>query len=515
MGGDAGPDSTMPLSCDDGVRNGDETHIDCGGSCDPCPDGAGCVRATDCQSMVCRAMYCLVPSCMDAIQNGDELGVDCGAGGTCPGCPGGTACTDGEQCLSHICESGTCTSTSCEDGLLNADETDVDCGGTVCPGCPADGVCTDDSDCASLICDAGACTMASCVDGVINEGESDYDCGGPRCPACGPGSMCTADSDCSSNICDAGTCTMAGCRDGVQNQDETDVDCGGSSCMPCTPGDMCMDAEDCDSSICDMGTCAMPACDDMVLNGGESDVDCGGMTICPRCPDYRACTDPADCTAGSCTMGFCGDTGCMPFPGTSTDTFGYFGCTIPLTPATLPCPDISSTGTSVTLSDDGQVTVPLGFTFDFYGTPQTDIIIEANGALAFASTALSFTNACLPRTTAPTQFIAAFWDDLYPPTGGTIEYETVGTAPARRFVTRWNIYHIGVSTGNTIDVTAVLEEDTGHVKLCYADTAFGSASYDYGASATVGINGTATDSLQFSCNTASLSDGLYIQYIHP
>ena len=100
----------------------------------------------------------------------------------------------------------------------------------------------------------------------------------------------------------------------------------------------------------------MPACDDMVLNGGESDVDCGGSTTCPRCPDYRRCTAGTDCTAGSCTMGFCGDTGCMPFPGTSTDTFGYFGCTIPLTPTTLPCPDISSTGTAVPLSDDGQVT---------------------------------------------------------------------------------------------------------------------------------------------------------------
>ncbi|MCB0638625.1 MAG: T9SS type A sorting domain-containing protein, partial [Lewinella sp.] len=53
-------------TCDDGIQNGDEEGVDCGGSyCDVCP------------------------TCDDGIQNGDELGVDCG--GSCGPCP----CEDG------------------------------------------------------------------------------------------------------------------------------------------------------------------------------------------------------------------------------------------------------------------------------------------------------------------------------------------------------------------------------------------------------------------------------------
>ncbi|MEM7185103.1 MAG: M43 family zinc metalloprotease [Bacteroidota bacterium] len=59
------PDPT----CDDGVQNGDETGVDCGGStCAPCPE----------------------PTCDDGIQNGDETGVDCG-GSNCAPCQ--IACT--------------------------------------------------------------------------------------------------------------------------------------------------------------------------------------------------------------------------------------------------------------------------------------------------------------------------------------------------------------------------------------------------------------------------------------
>lgn len=58
VGGNGGP------SCFDGVQNGDETGVDCGGSCPDCPTE---------------------PTCTDGIQNGDETGVDCG--GSCTDCP--------------------------------------------------------------------------------------------------------------------------------------------------------------------------------------------------------------------------------------------------------------------------------------------------------------------------------------------------------------------------------------------------------------------------------------------
>lgn len=62
------------------TQNGDETFVDCGGSCPPC-----------------------VSSCSDSTQNGDENGVDCG--GSCGGC-GGSICppvaSDGSSCAKLI-----------------------------------------------------------------------------------------------------------------------------------------------------------------------------------------------------------------------------------------------------------------------------------------------------------------------------------------------------------------------------------------------------------------------------
>ena len=74
-------------SCTDGIQNGDETDVDCGGAnCPTCP------------------------TCFDGIQNGNETGVDCG----------------GPDCLACA---------TCTDGIQNGDETGVDCGGASCVPC--------------------------------------------------------------------------------------------------------------------------------------------------------------------------------------------------------------------------------------------------------------------------------------------------------------------------------------------------------------------------------------------
>ncbi len=75
--GDPNPNCSNPPapSCTDGIKNGTETGVDCGGSCPPCPPA---------------------PSCTDGIKNGTETGVDCG--GTCPPCQ--TSCI--EQALQRF-----------------------------------------------------------------------------------------------------------------------------------------------------------------------------------------------------------------------------------------------------------------------------------------------------------------------------------------------------------------------------------------------------------------------------
>lgn len=57
--------SLPSTTCGNGVQDGDETGVDCGGSCTPCGT--------------------TVPTCTDGIMNGDETGVDCG-GTSCPPC---------------------------------------------------------------------------------------------------------------------------------------------------------------------------------------------------------------------------------------------------------------------------------------------------------------------------------------------------------------------------------------------------------------------------------------------
>lgn len=84
---------TYQANCYDGIKNGGEEGVDCGGPCLPCG------------------------SCFDGVMNRFETGVDCG-GSECPPCE------------------------TCDDGVLNNEEEQIDCGGPFCPPCPScfDGV---------------------------------------------------------------------------------------------------------------------------------------------------------------------------------------------------------------------------------------------------------------------------------------------------------------------------------------------------------------------------------------
>jgi hypothetical protein len=49
-------------SCTDGIRNGTETDVDCGGSCPPCLDGRSCLVGADCAAQICSATgRCVTP----------------------------------------------------------------------------------------------------------------------------------------------------------------------------------------------------------------------------------------------------------------------------------------------------------------------------------------------------------------------------------------------------------------------------------------------------------------------
>jgi hypothetical protein len=90
-------------TCTDGVKNGSETDVDCGGSCGPCANEQRCLTFTDCQSGVC-APNGTCQSCTDLAGE----------------CPAGCSCGDGGICYSNgfgdFVDSANCT--ACPEGTV-------------------------------------------------------------------------------------------------------------------------------------------------------------------------------------------------------------------------------------------------------------------------------------------------------------------------------------------------------------------------------------------------------------
>jgi hypothetical protein len=91
-------------TCGDGLSNGDETDVDCGGSsCPPCARDARCVAAADCVTGGCTEGLCVEPTCDDHIQNGDETGIDCGGRAGCQSCVTSCDCASSESLFALGC----------------------------------------------------------------------------------------------------------------------------------------------------------------------------------------------------------------------------------------------------------------------------------------------------------------------------------------------------------------------------------------------------------------------------
>jgi hypothetical protein len=68
------------ILCANGIKDQDETDIDCGGAaCPKCAEFKACNVNADCATGWCRdQMKCLTPTCDDGIKNQDETNIDCG-----------------------------------------------------------------------------------------------------------------------------------------------------------------------------------------------------------------------------------------------------------------------------------------------------------------------------------------------------------------------------------------------------------------------------------------------------
>jgi len=236
-------------SCSDGVRNGDEIGIDCGGSCAPCsnnceiPSNLNVTNNTGTQANLNWNIVASANSYTVRIrQQGNGQWIERNSptniliasplrNGQIYEWQVRSNCNGESSNWSslHTFEAGASEST-CNDGIQNGDETGVDCGGSNCPNC----------------------SEPTCNDGIQNGYETGVDCGGSNCPSC----------------------SEPTCNDGIQNGDETGVDCGGSNCP----------------------NCSEPTCNDGIQNGDETGVDCGGS--CTPCATSN-CDAPINLAASN------------------------------------------------------------------------------------------------------------------------------------------------------------------------------------------------------------------------
>jgi hypothetical protein len=247
-------------ACQSQLSAGTGASLDCQPACVDCELTPACTTNEECASGFCKAGVCSLASCNDGVKDRNETDVDCGGSDGCQACGVGQRCDSSYDCDGGACLNGRCEAPSCHDGLINQGETDADCGGeTSCDRCTTGQHCALDADCDDASCAQGRCQPAGCEDGLKNGDETDVDCGG-SCVTCPNFSGCKKSEDCTSAICNtyAGICLAATCNDGIQNGTEPATDCGKDCQSKCALTSVCRVDADCQSGSCGDGRC-LPA----------------------------------------------------------------------------------------------------------------------------------------------------------------------------------------------------------------------------------------------------------------
>lgn len=307
---DATSGNCIAAGCKDGVKNGDETDKDCGGSCGGCPVGGLCQGNGDClapASAHCLNGKCAAAICGDLLTNGNETDKDCG--GSCPAdCAVGAKCAINADCAlpeSGHCSGTTCAAATCTDGVLNGNETGKDCGGSCAADCPLGDGCVGDADCVS-----GACLSAKCV--VCK--PLTKKCAGTAVQTCttagdyGNAVACSVANGVAS--CNAGACGVASCNPGFGNCDAVATNgCEVNLNAPGACGTTCANRIACSMTngvpSCPNGACVMACyagygdCSTAANDGCEKVLN--SVTSCGTCGNVSMCNAPAQkCAGGVC-----------------------------------------------------------------------------------------------------------------------------------------------------------------------------------------------------------------------
>ena len=146
----------------------------------------------------------------------------------------------------------------------------------------------------------------------------------------------------------------------------------------------------------------------------------------------------------------------LPIPGGATPT------TLPLTGGSAP--------------NDRNQSITLPFSFTFFGSTKTTALVDENGWLGFGSRPNDPWN---PRwgTGAPTDLIAAWWDDLL--CQNNVQTQVVGTAPNRQFVIQWHCAYFTNSSAS-FQAQIWLTEGSPVIEVKYGTIQPSSAPWEVG-----------------------------------
>ncbi|HSK05318.1 MAG TPA: S8 family serine peptidase [Kofleriaceae bacterium] len=202
----------------------------------------------------------------------------------------------------------------------------------------------------------------------------------------------------------------------------------------------------------------------------------------------------------------------LSFPNGSTVTVTAVGNYDAATVVPFEFPAITGTVLPLTCSYyylcSAAVQSPFPIRFGGADPGSTTLYVTNNGFITFTAPTgyYGYSNAPLPTTSFNT-LIAPLWDELGVSSSGSVRHEVLGEAPSRQLVIEYrDVYH-GYA-GGTATFQVVFFEDSTSIRFNYADVDVGYASYNNGASATVGVQVTSGIARQFSYNTPSLSNSM-------
>ena len=304
----------VPATCGDGTLNGDETAVDCGGSCPGCENGEVCNEGGDCQSGFCGNNGTCAP-CAGNDQCPESA--FCQAGVCVPKKPTGDTCSNGAMCQSGYCpdQDGVCCESACTETCMGCVQGKTGKPNGTCAllpeGSDFDGECpaSEHSTCGSngSGCNGGApsCNLypagTSCGTAACSSGNAlSYECDGA-------GTCQTNQEGCGLYACDGGacntTCTIqADCTQLCNTQSGQCVGCGtqvpgGNTCDPiCTGG--------CNNGSCTINCTGADSCSNQTIDcppGVACQLKCEGDNACEgtvlNCNALYACG--ATCTSAS------------------------------------------------------------------------------------------------------------------------------------------------------------------------------------------------------------------------